>query len=130
MWSRAQLLLVYKEVLPVTMRIAAILLCLWVTPVLAETQGGPVHTILTVAKEKLDVDVTWLQTGGVVLLKIVSTKQVPAEKREATLAAARKLLAGKSGGKVMISDAGKLVGSYRLTGWNKPFTARDIKASP
>src|SRR5687767_49229 len=99
-----------------TMRIVAILLCLWAVPALAvESRGGPVHTVLTVAQVKLDVDVTWLQTGGVVLLKIVSTEPVPAEKRDTLLPAARELLGGKAGAKVMISQTGKLVGSYSLT---------------
>ena len=106
-----------------TMRIAAILLCLWASPVWAlEGTGGPVRTILTVSNEKFDVDVTWLQTGGVVLLKIVSADPVPEDKRADILAAARKLFAS-GGNKIMISDAGKLVGSYRLTGWTKPFSA-------
>lgn len=110
-----------------TMRIAAILLCLWVSPVWAlEGSGGPVRTILTVSHEKLDVDVTWLQTGGVVLLKIVSTEPVPEEKRGDVLEAARQLLGAGAGNKVLISDAGKLVGSYRLTGWTKPFSANDL----
>lgn len=114
-----------------TMRIAAILLCLWVSPVWAvEGSGGPVRTILTVSNERLDVDVTWLQTGGVVLLKIVSTEPVPEEKRGDVLEAARQLLGASASGsnKVLISDAGKLVGSYRLTGWSKPFSANDLTA--
>lgn len=84
------------------------------------------RTVLTVADEKLDVDVTWLQTGGVVLLKIVSAKPIPEHKRDDLLPAARTLLGGKVGSKVMISETGKLVGSYRLTGWKKLFEASDL----
>lgn len=112
-----------------TMRIAAILLCLWVSPVWAvEGSGGPVRTMLTVSNETLDVEVTWLQTGGVVQLKIVSTEPVPEAKRSDVLQAMRQLLRASAGGsnKVMISENGKLVGSYRLTGWSKPFTANDL----
>lgn len=112
-----------------TMRIAAILLCLWISPAWAvEGSGGPVRTTLTVSNEKLDVEVTWLQTGGVVQLKIVSTEAVPEEKRDEVLQAVRQLLRASAGGsnKVMISDTGKLIGSYRLTGWTKPFSADDL----
>ena len=112
-----------------TMRIAAILLCLWVSPAWAvEGSGGPVRTMFTVSNQTLDVEVTWLQTGGVVQLKIVSTEAVPEEKRADVLQAARQLLRASAGGsnKVMISDTGKLIGSYRLTGWTKPFSANDL----
>jgi hypothetical protein len=112
-----------------TMRIAAILLCLWVSPVWAiEGNGGPVRTMLTVSNETLDVEVTWLQTGGIVQLKIISLEPVPEEKRTDVLQATRQLLQASAGGsnKVMISDTGRLVGSYRLTGWTKPFSATDL----
>lgn len=112
-----------------TMRIAAILLCLWIGPAWAvEGSGGPVRTMLTVANQTLDVEVTWLQTGGVVQLKIVSIGPVPEDKRNDVLQAARQLLRASAGGsnKVIISDTGKLVGSYRLTGWTKPFSANDL----
>ena len=112
-----------------TMRIAAILLCLRVSPAWAvEGSGGAVRTMLTVSNETLDVEVTWLQTGGVVQLKIVSTEAVPEGKRADVLRAVRQLLRASAGGsnKVMISDNGRLIGSYRLTGWTKPFSANDL----
>jgi hypothetical protein len=117
----------YMEDRAMTMRIVAILLCLWVSPVwAAEGSGGPVRTTLTVANERIDVDVSWLQTGGVVLLKIVSTEAIPEQKRGDLARAASKLLRAGSVNKVLISDTGKLVASYRLTGWDKPFTAEDL----
>lgn len=112
-----------------TMRIAAILLCLWIGPAWAvEGSGGPVRTMLTLSSQTVDVEVTWLQTGGVVQLKIVSIEPVPEDKRDDVLQAARQLLRASAGGsnRVIISDTGKLVGSFRLTGWQKPFTANDL----
>jgi hypothetical protein len=92
----------------------------------AETRGGPVRTVLTVAEQPLDVDVTWLQSGGVVMLKIVSAKPLETAKREQTLADAQKLVEKFVGARALLGGNGQLLMSFRMVGWRKTFTANDL----
>jgi len=88
--------------------------------------GGPVRGAMTVGDSKLAVDVSWLQDGGVVLLKIVSAEPIPEAERAARLEAAKKLFAAKPGSRVTLTKQGQLMAMLRLTGWKKPFTADAI----
>ena len=113
-----------------TMRLAAILLALLAglsQPLPAATSsGGPVRTSLTIEGARIEVDVSWLQDGGVVILKIVSTDPIAAEKRDDIAIAARKLLGKRPGCKTIVTEVGRLVATYKLTGWTKPFSGDDL----
>ena len=108
-------------------RLAVIALLLLSGGALAEPKpGGPVRGALTIGESKLAVDVSWLQDGGVVLLKIVTAEPVPEAERQARLEAAKKLFAAKPGSRVTLTKQGQLMAMVRLTGWKKPFTAEAI----
>ena len=108
-------------------RIALIGLMLLSGVALAEQKaGGPVRSAMTVGDSSLAVDVSWLQDGGVVLLKIVSADSIPESDRPARLDAAKKLFVSKPGSHVIVNKQGRLVAMVRLTGWKKPFTADAI----
>jgi len=108
-------------------RIAFMALLLLSGTALAEPKaGGPVRGAMTIGESKLAVDVSWLQDGGVVLLRIVSTEAVPESERAARLEAAKKLFAAKPGSRVSLNKQGQLIAILKLTGWNKPFTADAI----
>lgn len=92
----------------------------------APKAGGPVRGAMTIGDAKLAVDVSWLQDGGVVLLKIVTAEPIPEAEREARLEAAKKLFAAKPGSRVSLNKQGQLMAILKLTGWNKPFTADAI----
>jgi len=92
----------------------------------APKAGGPVRGAMTVGDSKLAVDVSGLQDGGVVLLKIVSAEPIPEPERAARLEAAKKLFAAKPGSRVTLTKQGQLMAMLRLTGWKKPFTADAI----
>jgi hypothetical protein len=92
----------------------------------APKAGGPVRGAMTIGESKLAVDVSWLQDGGVVLLKIVTAEPIPEDQREARLEAAKKLFAGKPGSRVSLTKQGQLMAMFKLTGWKKPFTADAI----
>lgn len=92
----------------------------------APKAGGPVRGAMTIGDSKLAVDVSWLQDGGVVLLKIVTAEPVPEDQREARLEAAKRLFAAKPGSRVSLSKQGQLIAIVKLTGWKKPFTADAI----
>ncbi len=81
---------------------------------------------MTIGESKLAVDVSWLQDGGVVLLKIVTAEPIPEDQREARLEAAKKLFAAKPGSRVSLTKQGQLMAMFKLTGWKKPFTADAI----
>lgn len=92
----------------------------------APKAGGPVRGAMTIGESKLAVDVSWLQDGGVVLLKIVTAEPIPEAERESRLEAAKKLFAGKPGSRVSLTKQGQLMAVFKLTGWTKPFTADAI----
>ncbi len=108
-------------------RLAIMALLLLGGVALAEPKaGGPVRGAMTIGDAKLAVDVSWLQDGGVVLLKIVSAEAIPEAERAARLEAAKKLFAAKPGSHVILTKQGQLVAMVKLTGWKKPFTADAI----
>lgn len=113
------------------MRWFAVLSMIWALalPAMAETIGGPVRAELTVAANPLKVDITWLQSGGVVMLKIETTDPVPAPERAVLLAAAEALVASRTDGRAAIATNGRLLLGLKLTGWNRSFTREDL-ASP
>jgi len=92
----------------------------------APKPGGPVRGAMTIGESKLAVDVSWLQDGGVVLLKIVTAEPIPEAEREARLEAAKKLFAAKPGSRVTLTKQGQIMAMLKLTGWKKPFTAEAI----
>ena len=108
-------------------RVALIALLLLTGVALAAPKsGGPVRSAMTIGETKLAVDVSWLQDGGVVLLKIVSAEAIPEAERTARLEAAKKLFAAKPGSRVSLTKQGQLLAMVKLTGWKKPFTADAI----
>jgi hypothetical protein len=111
------------------MRLAAWALCAMLMAAAAcafETSGGPVPTIITLGGKPTDVDVTWAQSGGVVILKIVTRKPVPPEERDRLLASARQRLGGRPGLRAGYSQFGQLMLGFRLTGWTRPFGVEDL----
>ena len=92
----------------------------------APKAGGPVRGAMTIGESKVAVDVSWLQDGGVVLLKIVTAEPIPEAERDARLEAAKKLFAAKPGSRVTLTKQGQLMAMVKLTGWKKPFTADAI----
>jgi hypothetical protein len=108
-------------------RVAFIALMLLSTAAFAQPKaGGPVRSTMTIGESKLAVDVSWLQDGGVVLLKIVSAEAIPEAERAVRLEAAKKLFAAKPGSRVSLNKQGQLMAMLKLTGWKKPFTADAI----
>jgi hypothetical protein len=108
-------------------RIALMALLLFSGVALAAPKpGGPVRGAMTIGESKLAVDVSWLQDGGVVLLKIVTAEPIPEAEREARLEAAKKLFAAKPGSRVTLTKQGQIMAMLKLTGWKKPFTADAI----
>jgi hypothetical protein len=104
-----------------------IALMLLSTAALAQPKaGGPVRGVMTIGESKIAVDVSWLQDGGVVLLKIVSAEAIPEGERAARLEAAKKLFASKPGSRVSLTKQGQIMAMVKLTGWKKPFTADAI----
>jgi hypothetical protein len=91
-----------------------------------DTRGGPIRTVLTVAEQPIPVDVTWLQSGGVVMLKIVSAKPLEPDERDKTLQGAQKLVDKFVGARAAVGTKGQLMMSFRMVGWRKPFTANDL----
>lgn len=102
------------------------LLLLGGVAIAAPKAGGPVRGAMTIGDAKLAVDVSWLQDGGVVLLKIVTAEPIAEADRPARLDAAKKLFAAKPGSRVSLTQQGQLIAMLRLTGWKKPFTADAI----
>lgn len=92
----------------------------------AETSGGPIATVLTLGGEPLTVNVSWLQSGGVVILQIVSSHPIATELQQAKREAADNLLKGRPGYRASYNANGHLVIGFRITGWTKPFTAEDM----
>jgi hypothetical protein len=91
-----------------------------------DMRGGPIRTVLTVAEKPIPVDVTWLQSGGVVMLKIVSAGPIESEVRGKTLEEAQKLADKFVGARTAVAANGQLMLWFRMVGWNKPFTANDL----
>jgi hypothetical protein len=91
-----------------------------------DKRGGPVRTMLTGAEQPIPVDVTWLQSGGVVMLKIVSANPLETDKRDKTVEEAQKLVEKFVGARATLRGNGQLMMSFRMVGWTKPFTANDL----
>jgi hypothetical protein len=91
-----------------------------------ESRGGPIRSKLTLDGRLIDVDVTWVQSGGVVILKIVSAKTVKEDERERLLAAAKTRLKDRPGLRAAYTQYGQLMLGFRLTGWKTRFTANDL----
>ena len=94
-----------------------------------ETTGGPVPTIITLGGKRTPVDVTWAQSGGEIILKIVTRKPVPPEERDALMASAKEKLDGRPGLRAGYSQLGQLMLGFRLTGWTRPFAPQDLATS-
>lgn len=92
----------------------------------ADTRGGPIRTVLTVSQKPIPVDVTWLQSGGVVMLKVVSAQPLETDKRDKTLEEAQKLVDKFVGARAALGGNGQLMLSFKMVGWQKPFTANDV----
>jgi hypothetical protein len=107
--------------------LVAVSMCICVSPSLAEVNGGPVHAVLTVGAKPLAVEVTWYQSGGVVILKIVSDAPLPKSEQQVVLAAASTLLTGRTGGRAAIATTGQLMMGLQLTGWSRSFEAEDLE---
>jgi hypothetical protein len=106
--------------------LAAAGLALTVAAGAADKRGGPVRTTLTVAEKPIEVDVTWLQSGGVVMLKVVSADPIEADQRDKTVEEAQKLVDKFVGARTAVAANGQLMLWFRMVGWNKPFTANDL----
>ena len=89
--------------------------------------GGPVRATLTVGDLPLAVDVSWYQSGGVVILKIVSDAPLLRDERDAVLAAAESMVIGRTGGRAAIATTGQLMLGLKLSGWTRSFTAADLE---
>jgi hypothetical protein len=92
----------------------------------SDVRGGPIRAVLTVAEKPIPVDVTWLQSGGVVMLKIVSAGPIEADVRGKTLEEAQKLVDKFVGARTAVAANGQLMMWFRMVGWRKPFTANDL----
>ena len=112
-------------------RAAAIVLSLYLTAGagLAETTGGLVRATLTIDDKPMAVRITWYQSGGVVILKIVSNDPVPQAERGPVLDAAESLVFGRTGGRAAFATTGQLMMGLQLAGWTRKFTAEDLELS-
>ena len=106
--------------------VACVLAALGGTALAFETSGGPVPTVITLEGKPTPVDVTWAQSDGVVILKIVTARPVPPDEREALITAAMIRLKERPGLRAGYSQLGQLMLGFRLTGWKRPFTADDL----
>ena len=91
-----------------------------------ETTGGPVPTVITLGGKPTEVEVTWAQSGGVVILKIVTRKPVPKDERDTLIASAKERLKDRPGLRAGYSQFGQLMLGFRLTGWTRPFGVKDL----